>query len=71
MLEHFNGDLDAFAIHVREKGAHIKGPIDQPWNVREVPVIDPDGYQLIFTMPINLNLSFEEVIENIGKDEIK
>jgi uncharacterized glyoxalase superfamily protein PhnB len=71
LLEHFNGDRDAFANHVREKCVHIKGPVDQPWNVREVTVWDPDGYQLIFTMPINLNLSFDEVIDRVQKEESK
>lgn len=71
MLEHFDGNIDAFAKHVREKWANVTGPIDQPWNVREVTVLDPDGYQLIFTMPNNLNLSFEEVIERVGKEENK
>ena len=63
MLEYFDGDMDAFAKHARENGANVTGPIDQPWNVREVTVLDPDGYKLIFTMPININLGFEEVIE--------
>jgi len=63
MFDRFNGDIDAFAKQSRENGATVKGPIDQPWNVREVTVFDPDGYQLIFATPLNLNLSFEEVIE--------
>jgi uncharacterized glyoxalase superfamily protein PhnB len=65
MLEHFNGDVDAFANHAREHGANVMGPVDQPWNVREVTVLDLDGYKLIFTMPINMNLAFEEVIERV------
>jgi uncharacterized glyoxalase superfamily protein PhnB len=69
MLEHFNGDIDAFAKHVRENGANVIGPIDRPWNVREVTVIDPDGYQLIFTMPIDTNLKFDEVIERVKDAE--
>lgn len=71
LLEHFNGDMDVFAQHVRGRGANVNGPIDQPWNVREVTVLDPDGYQLVFTMPINLNLSFEEVIDHVRKGENK
>ena len=71
MLEHFDGDMDAFANYARENGANVMGPIDQPWNVREVTVFDPDEYQLIFTMPINLNLSFDEVIERVKKDQSK
>ncbi len=69
MLEHFDGDMDAFAKYAQEHGANVTGPINQPWNVREVTVLDPDGYKLIFTMPINLNLSFNEVIERVKAEE--
>jgi catechol 2,3-dioxygenase-like lactoylglutathione lyase family enzyme len=71
MLERFDGDMDAFARYAREHGADTVGPIDRPWNVREVTVVDPDGYKLIFTMPIKLNLSFNKVIENVRDEEGK
>lgn len=71
MFEHFNGDMEGFANYARENGANVLGPIDQPWNVREVTVWDPDGYKLIFTMPINLNLSFAEVIGHAQNEESK
>ena len=58
LFDRFAGDIDAFAKHARGNGATITGPIDQPWNVREVTVIDPDGYRLVFTVPININLGF-------------
>jgi catechol 2,3-dioxygenase-like lactoylglutathione lyase family enzyme len=63
MFDRFHGDIDAFAKQAREHGANVTGPIDQPWNVREVTVLDPDGYRLVFTVPLNLNLSFDQVIE--------
>ena len=63
MFDRFNGDIDAFAKQARENGADVTGPIDQPWNVREVTVLDPDGYKLIFTVPLNVNLAFDKVIE--------
>ena len=69
MPEHFDGNMDAFAQHARENGANVTGTIDQPWNVREVTVLDPDGYKLVFSMPINTNLSFDEVIERVRKEE--
>lgn len=68
MLEHFHGDVDAFANHAREHGANVIGPLDQPWNVRELTVLDLDGYKLIFTMPINMTLAFEEVIERVKRE---
>src|SRR5688572_12287734 len=63
IFDHFGGDIDAFAKHAREKGADVSGPINQPWNVREVTVIDPDGYKLIFTVPLNVNLGFDKMLE--------
>lgn len=69
MFEHFNGDMDAFAKHARENGANVTGPVDQPWNVREVTIVDPDGYKLIFMVPINVNLSFDEVVGRAPHEE--
>jgi uncharacterized glyoxalase superfamily protein PhnB len=69
LFDHFNGDMDAFARHARKNGAKVSGPIDQPWNVREVTVLDPDGYRLIFTVPLNINLAFEKVIEQASNSE--
>jgi uncharacterized glyoxalase superfamily protein PhnB len=63
MFDCFEGDIDAFAKQAREKGAIVSGPIDQPWNVREVTVLDPDGYQLVFSMPIHANLTFDSVMD--------
>ena len=60
--------MDTFAKHARENGANVTGPIDQPWNVREVTVLDPDGYKLIFMAPINLNLSFDEVVGRVQNE---
>src|SRR3974377_1912121 len=36
LLDRFDGNIDAFAEHAREKGADVMGPVTQPWNVREV-----------------------------------
>ena len=71
MFEHFNGDMDVFAKHARENGANVAGPVDQPWNVREVTVLDPDGYRLIFMVPINIHRSFDEVIGYAKNEESK
>jgi len=63
MFDRFDGDIDVFAGHAREHGAQVTGPINQPWNVREATVLDPDGYKLIFTVPLNIHLGFDKVIE--------
>jgi uncharacterized glyoxalase superfamily protein PhnB len=71
LFDHAEGDIDAFAAHARAKGADVTGPIIQPWNVREVTVIDPDGYRLVFTVPVNIGLGFDKVIQRAinGKTE--
>jgi uncharacterized glyoxalase superfamily protein PhnB len=61
MLERFDGSVDALAEQAKANGANIvSGPLDQPWNVRELSVLDPDGYRLVFTTPLNSELSFDE-----------
>ena len=63
MFDRFDGDIDALASYARENGATVMGPINQPWNVREVTVLDPDGYKLVFTVPLNINLGFDQMLE--------
>jgi len=71
LLDGFEGNIDAFAEHAREKGANVTGPIDQPWNVREVTILDPDGYRLVFTVPINIGLSFDKMLEKVVNSDEK
>jgi uncharacterized glyoxalase superfamily protein PhnB len=68
MFEQLNRDMHAFAKHARENGAIVTGPIDQPWNVREVTVLDPDGYKLVFTIPIDINIAFDDVIKQASRE---
>jgi catechol 2,3-dioxygenase-like lactoylglutathione lyase family enzyme len=63
MFDRFDGDIDAFAAQARAGGANVSGPIHQPWNVREVTVLDPDGYRLVFTVPLNTSLDFDKMLE--------
>ena len=71
LFDRFEGNIDTFASQARKKGAQVIGPVDQPWNVREVTVIDPDGYRLVFTVPNVIGLGFDKVIERAvsGKSE--
>jgi uncharacterized glyoxalase superfamily protein PhnB len=69
MLERFGGSVDALVEQAKAKGANIvSGPVDQPWNVREVTILDPDGYRLVFTTPINIDLSFDKMLEKAAGD---
>ncbi len=63
MLDRFEGSVDALAERAKARGANIiSGPLDQPWNVRELTVLDPDGYKLVFTAPLNMNVGFDEIV---------
>lgn len=64
MFDRFDGKVDALAERARAYSANIvSGPLDQPWNVRELTVLDPDGYRLVFTAPLDLGLGFDEVLK--------
>ena len=70
MFDRFAGDIEAFASHARANGARVTGPINQPWNVREVTVFDPDGYKLVFTIPLNIHLRFDQMLEQARAGKI-
>lgn len=63
MLERFDGSVDALAGQAKAGGANItSGPLDRPWNVRELTILDPDGYRLMFTARLITNFGFNEVV---------
>ena len=49
------GDLAQRAL---ELGALVEGPVERPWNVRDVVVREPDGYLVVFTEPIDITAAF-------------
>lgn len=60
--------IDDFAENVVAKGiSEYAGPKDQPWNARDFTVLDPDGYSLTFTQPINTRLAIDEVVKHAGR----
>ena len=59
-------EVDALAERARAAGARIlEGPLDRPWNARDVTIADPDGYRLNFTGPSSsaVRMSFDEVMK--------
>lgn len=59
-------DVDALAGRAHLHGVRIvEGPVNRPWNIRELVVLDPDGYRLVFNGPIPSDQlrSFEEIVE--------
>jgi catechol 2,3-dioxygenase-like lactoylglutathione lyase family enzyme len=48
------GGVDELAARARAHGAEVLiPPTDRPWNVREVLILDPDGYRLLFTQRLD------------------
>jgi catechol 2,3-dioxygenase-like lactoylglutathione lyase family enzyme len=55
--------VDAIARGARSAGAvDVEGPVERPWNVRDVTLCDPDGYRLRFSEPVDITRSFEDVM---------
>jgi uncharacterized glyoxalase superfamily protein PhnB len=70
MFDRFDASVDALAEQARKMGANIvSGPLDRPWNVRELMILDPDGYQLVFSAPLNTNLGFDEVVKKAASQK--
>lgn len=59
--------VDDLAAHARSRWDDIEGPVTQPWNARELYVVDPDGYRLAFVRQASADLGFDEVVGNVGK----
>jgi catechol 2,3-dioxygenase-like lactoylglutathione lyase family enzyme len=56
----------AIAEKAKAAGApQVEGPVERPWNAREITVHDPDGYRIRFSEPIDLTKTFAEVTEQI------
>jgi catechol 2,3-dioxygenase-like lactoylglutathione lyase family enzyme len=57
--------VDELASHVGSQWGNFEGPITQPWNARELYVIDPDGYRLAFVQQANAGLGIQDVVEQV------
>jgi len=58
--------VDDLATHARSQWGRVEGPVTQPWNAREVYVIDPDGYRLAFIQQANAGLGIQDVVDNVS-----
>lgn len=56
------------AKRAQRLGALVEGPVERPWNAREVVVTDPDGYVLVFTEPLDVTKTMDEVLRNIAEE---
>lgn len=61
---------DLAARAVAAGASVVEGPLDRPWNTRDVTILDPDGYRLNFTSPLARALAgtretFEAAMERV------
>lgn len=58
--------MDQITAQAVAHGARIvEGPVDRPWNVREVRLLEPDGFSLVFTQPLDVTMAMDAVIQNV------
>ncbi len=61
--------FNAFAERIARAGAVIEGPVDRPWNTRDVVVRDPNGYRLVFSTPDFARMhDFETTMRGVRKE---
>lgn len=55
--------VDDVAGRARSSGIDVgDGPVETPWNTRELRLADPDGYEVVFSEgPVDEAASFDEV----------
>jgi len=49
---YFSADTDAVYAHLRGKGVAVAVPSITSYGMRQVSIVDPDGFQLIFIEPV-------------------
>ena len=58
--------IDKMAAELTNSGVEIaEGPVNRPWNTRDIVVHDPDGYTLTFFEPVDITRSFEDVMGDV------
>lgn len=63
------GESGVDALAERLVGLEVEldeGPVTRPWNTREIVVVDPDGYRLVFFEAMDVERSFEDVMGDVG-----
>lgn len=65
----FSKDINAIYQSAIDNNTRIiQEPIIQPWNAKELIIQDINGYLFTITESINLNKTFESVIDTVKKD---
>ncbi len=65
----WNRNVDELVGSVQSAGGKvIDGPVDRPWNARELVIEDPNGYRMSFSQQI-ADKAFEEVMSEMRTDK--
>ncbi len=60
--------VDDLAAELASRGVDIaEGPVTRPWNVRDIVVLDPYGYRLVFFAPVDVSRNFEDVMGDVAE----
>ncbi len=58
--------VDAMAERLVGLGVELEeGPVTRPWNTREIVVMDPDGYRLVFFEAVDVGRDFGDVMGSV------
>lgn len=64
-------DVDLFSDRARAASAEvIEGPINRPWNARELVLNDPDGYLITLSMGIDKEKAFDDVMDQVNHNKL-
>jgi len=69
-LNYSTADVEQLAQRARQHHAQIvEGPVNRPWNICELVILDPDGYRLVFNGPRidGEHRSFDEIVASAAK----
>lgn len=70
MLNYSSADVEALARRARQHNARIvAGPVNRPWNICELLLLDPDGYRLVFNGPRThvQHRSFDDIVAGVAQ----
>lgn len=59
-------DIESYAERASKMCANvIEGPIERPWNARELALCDPDGYVITLSMQIDQTKTMNDIVDQV------
>lgn len=61
-------DIDFFSDRaIKARAEVVEGPVDRPWNARELVLKDPDGYLITLSMGVDKEKRFDDVMDQVSQ----